>query len=241
MYSRNLGRSGSRPTLGGGNGGGWSDELPSVQRAEENRYGRKIPPGYDGNRFSRQRTGERSGGVPIAEPETKRHSAQRNAVQAEEEGQQYGESTSFDASFDESFDANNDDVDSSFDGRAFDGRTFDGRFDSFLPGEGVTEEEAPGKEEEEKDQQGTRESGALANPREPETGQESALASRGTPPAEKGKKEGAADALSGLVSLIRERVSGDDVLLLLLILLLAAEGEDAEVAILFLALLLLIK
>jgi len=49
------------------------------------------------------------------------------------------------------------------------------------------------------------------------------------------------DPLGTFIRAIRDRVSGEDLLLIVIILMLAAEGENAEITILLLALLLLIK
>lgn len=49
------------------------------------------------------------------------------------------------------------------------------------------------------------------------------------------------EPLGSFIRAIRDRVSGEDLLLIVIILMLAAEGENAEITILLLALLLLIK
>ncbi len=49
------------------------------------------------------------------------------------------------------------------------------------------------------------------------------------------------DSLHSFLQLIKDRVSGEDLLLVVLILFLAVDGEDAELSILLLALLLLVK
>ncbi len=49
------------------------------------------------------------------------------------------------------------------------------------------------------------------------------------------------DPLGSLISALKSRVSSDDLLLIVIILMLAAEGENAEITILLLSLLLLVK
>lgn len=49
------------------------------------------------------------------------------------------------------------------------------------------------------------------------------------------------DSVSRFIDILKERCSGDDLLLILIILILAADGEEAELAILLLTILLLVK
>ena len=52
---------------------------------------------------------------------------------------------------------------------------------------------------------------------------------------------GLPDTINGLFNVLKDRVSGEDILLIVIILTLALAGEDAEITILLLSLLLLIK
>lgn len=49
------------------------------------------------------------------------------------------------------------------------------------------------------------------------------------------------DSIGRFIDILKERCSGDDLLLILIILILAADGEEAELAILLLTILLLVK
>lgn len=56
-----------------------------------------------------------------------------------------------------------------------------------------------------------------------------------------GNLSGTLETVSSFVSMLKDRISGDDLLLIVIILMLAIDGEDAEITILLLTLLLLVK
>ncbi len=165
MYSRNLGKNTVRasPT--------YNASPPSYHGhspSGESRYPYTIPPGYDGNRFSR-RPDETS--RHLGETEVKHHTAPVN------EGQPY-----------------------------------------------PVQRESPSFTSE--NEEAEEVSSVVSLPREEETKETRSLTN---------------DPLGALISSLKHRVSSDDLLLIVIILMLAAEGENAELTILLLSLLLLVK
>lgn len=162
MYSRNLAKNTVRASPSYTASPKYSDLLYAQRSAaDENRYRYNIPPGYDGNRFSRNQ--------PSEDTDTKRHPVPRKDPEPDWQA------------LPEAVDA--------------------------------AEESSEDKEV-------------------------SVVEANRTPPE---PHPVPADPLGSFISAVKDRVTGEDLLLVVIILMLALEGENAEITILLLSLLLLIK